>query len=57
MKVFFSGSFDQFMIIEFDDVRWFWKFRIMVDPRVPVAQKSADEVVFRYFQGEEVEFF
>ena len=29
----------------------------VVNPQTPVAQKSADEVVFRQFQGEEVEFF
>ena len=28
-----------------------------VNPQAPVAQKSADEVVFRRFQGEGVEFF
>ena len=28
-----------------------------VNPQAPVAQKIADEVVFRRFQGEEVEFF
>ena len=28
-----------------------------VDPQAPVAQKIADEVVFRHFQGEGVEFF
>ena len=28
-----------------------------IDPHAPVAQKVADEVVFRRFQGEEVEFF
>ena len=28
-----------------------------VNPQAPVAQKSADEVVFRHFQGEGVEFF
>ena len=27
------------------------------NPQAPVAQKTADEVVFRRFQGEEVEFF
>ena len=27
------------------------------NPRTPVAQKVADEVVFRCFQGEGVEFF
>ena len=29
----------------------------MVNPHTPVAQKLADEVVFRHFQGEGVEFF
>ena len=29
----------------------------MLNPQAPVAQKSADEVVFRHFQGEGVEFF
>ena len=28
-----------------------------VNPQAPVAQKIADEVVFRRFQGEGVEFF
>ena len=28
-----------------------------VDPQAPVAQKIADEVVFRRLQGEGVEFF
>ena len=27
------------------------------NPQAPVAQKIADEVVFRHFQGERVEFF
>ena len=27
-----------------------------LNPQAPFAQKSADEVVFRRFQGEEVEF-
>ena len=31
-----------------------WGF---VNPQAPIAQKIADEVVFRRFQGEEVEFF
>ena len=29
----------------------------LVNSQAPVAQKVADEVVFRRFQGEEVEFF
>ena len=28
-----------------------------LDPQAPVAQKVADEVVFRRFRGEGVEFF
>ena len=28
-----------------------------INPQVPVAQKTADEVVYRRFQGEGVEFF
>ena len=28
-----------------------------INPQVPVAQKITDEVVFRRFQGEGVEFF
>ena len=28
-----------------------------LNPQAPVAQKSADEVVFRHFQGAGVEFF
>ena len=28
-----------------------------LNPQAPVAQKTADEVVFRHFQGEGVEFF
>ena len=30
---------------------------IEINPRTPVAQKVADEVVFRRFEGEGVEFF
>ena len=29
----------------------------LINPQALVAQKSADEVVFRHFQGEGVEFF
>ena len=29
----------------------------LINPQAPVAQKTADEVVFRHFQGEGVEFF
>ena len=29
----------------------------LLNPQAPVAQKIADEVVFRRFQGEGVEFF
>ena len=29
----------------------------ILNPQAPVAQKSADEVVFRRFQDEGVEFF
>ena len=29
----------------------------IINPQAPVAQKIADEVVFRRFQGEGVEFF
>ena len=29
----------------------------LIDSQAPVAQKIADEMVFRRFQGEEVEFF
>ena len=29
----------------------------VLNPQAPVAQKTADEVVFRRFQGEGVEFF
>ena len=29
----------------------------LINPRAPVAQKVADEVVFRRVQGEGVEFF
>ena len=28
-----------------------------LNPQAPVAQKTADEVVFRHFQGEGVDFF
>ena len=31
--------------------------RVRVNPHTPVMQKVADEVVFRRFQGEGVEFF
>ena len=30
---------------------------ILFNPHTPVAQKVTDEVVFRRFKGEEVEFF
>ena len=29
----------------------------IINPQAPIAQKIADEVVFRRFQGEGVEFF
>ena len=29
----------------------------IINPQAPLAQKNADEVVFRHFQGEGVEFF
>ena len=32
-------------------------FFMNFNPQAPVAQKSADEVVFRNFQGKGVEFF
>ena len=32
-------------------------FEFYINPHAPVAQKSADEVVFRRFQREGVEFF
>ena len=31
--------------------------QVHFNPQAPVAQKSAEEVVFRHFQGEGVEFF
>ena len=31
--------------------------RCVLNPQAPVAQKIADEMVFRRFQGEEFEFF
>ena len=31
-------------------------FHMLFNPQAPVAQKIADEVVFRRFQGEGVEF-
>ena len=31
--------------------------QLLINPLAPVAQKIADEVVFRRFQGEGVEFF
>ena len=35
-----------------------WKFEMMqINPQALVAQKFADEVVFRRFKGEGVEFF
>ena len=33
------------------------KLLVFLNPHTPVAQKVADEVVFRRFQGEKVEFF
>ena len=35
----------------------FGPFSGQLNPQAPVAQKSADEVVFPNFQGEGVEFF
>ena len=35
----------------------FINFKCILNPRAPVAQKIADEMVFRRFQGEGVEFF
>ena len=32
-------------------------FALQINPQAPVAQKIADKVVFRRFQGEGVEFF
>ena len=37
--------------------RWSAFFCAAVNPHTPVAQKTADELVFRGFQGEGVEFF
>ena len=34
-----------------------WQKTLTVNPQAPVAQKFVDEVVFRGFQGEGVEFF
>ena len=34
-----------------------FKEKIFFNPQAPVAQKTADEVVFRDFRGEGVEFF
>ena len=31
--------------------------KLVFNPQAPVTQKTADEVVFRRFQGEGVEFF
>ena len=36
------------------ELRIFFSF---FNPQTPVAQKNADEVVFRHFRGEGVEFF
>ena len=36
---------------------FYWWNRPQVNPHTPVAQKVADELVFRRFQGEEVESF
>ena len=33
------------------------QIRLLVNPHTPVAQKIADEVAFRRFQGEGVDFF
>ena len=32
-------------------------YQLLINPHKPVAQKVADEMVFRRFQGEGVEFF
>ena len=34
-----------------------WNIRMPINPQAPVAQKITDEMVFRRFQGEGVEFF
>ena len=48
---FFQSS--KFQGVEFSRAPIFSYF----NPQAPVAQKIADEVVFRRFQGEGVEFF
>ena len=38
--------------------QWIYFFQIYdINPQAPVTQKTADEVVFRRFQGEGVKFF
>ena len=34
-----------------------YQYCLLFNPHTPVAQKVADEIVFRRFQGEGVEFF
>ena len=31
--------------------------KLLINPQAPIAKKTADEVVFRRFQGEGVEFY
>ena len=39
-------------------MRHFFRFLVaFINPQAPVAQKIADEVVFRRFKGERAEFF
>ena len=57
VKSIYIKFISEFLVIILDlaQVRQFLK--TWLNPHAPVAQKIADEAVFRRFQGEEVEFF
>ena len=54
------SSYEQifdFVILKLVDCKLVSRNQPKLNPQAPVAQKTADEVVFRHFQGEGVEFF
>ena len=55
-KSFISKVKDVLLILYFSHNLYF-DILSTVNPHTPIAQKVADEVVFRRFQGEGVEFF
>ena len=62
---YYLNDFGFFLYSETSQFKEIWKIRGLktfsifnkVNPHTPVAQKVADEVVFRRFQGEVVKFF